>query len=44
MESKYLEYLDEILEHFWNGNGYQSIAQHLIEKYNLNVKKRNSKA
>jgi len=39
MESKYLEYLDEILEHFWNGNGYQSIAQHLIEKYNLNVKK-----
>jgi predicted MPP superfamily phosphohydrolase len=39
MESKYLEYLDEILEHFWNGNGYQSIAQHLIEKYHLNVKK-----
>lgn len=39
MESKYLEYLDEILEHFWNGNGYQSIARHLIEKYNLNVKK-----
>lgn len=39
MESKYLEYLDEILEHFWNGNGYQAIAQHLIEKYNLNVKK-----
>ena len=39
MESKYLEYLDEILEHFWNGNGYQAIARHLIEKYNLNVKK-----
>ena len=39
MESKYLEYLDEILEHFWNGNGYQSIAKHLIEKYHLNVKK-----
>tara|TARA_B100001939_G_scaffold49834_1_gene39139 strand:- start:3986 stop:5212 length:1227 start_codon:yes stop_codon:yes gene_type:complete len=39
MESKYLQYLDEILEHFWNGNGYQSIAQHLIEKYHLNVKK-----
>ena len=39
MDSKYLEYLDEILEHFWNGNGYQSIAQHLIEKYHLNVKK-----
>jgi predicted MPP superfamily phosphohydrolase len=39
MESKYLEYLDEIIEHFWNGNGYQAIAKHLIEKYNLNVKK-----
>ena len=39
MESKYLEYLDEILEHFWNGNGYQAIAKHLIEKYHLNVKK-----
>jgi predicted MPP superfamily phosphohydrolase len=39
MESKYLEYLDEILEHFWNGNGYQAIAKHLIDKYNLNVKK-----
>jgi len=39
MESKYLEYLDEIIEHFWNGNGYQAIAKHLIDKYNLNVKK-----
>ena len=39
MESKYLEYLDEILEHFWNGNGYQAIAKHLIDKYHLNVKK-----
>jgi predicted MPP superfamily phosphohydrolase len=39
MESKYLEYLDEILEHFWNGNGYQAIAKYLIDKYNLNVKK-----
>jgi len=40
MESKYLEYKDEIIEHFWNGNGYQTIAQHLIDKYNLNVSKR----
>ena len=39
MESKYLEYKDEILEHFWNGNGYQAIAQHLIEKYHFNVLK-----
>jgi predicted MPP superfamily phosphohydrolase len=39
MESKYLEYLDEIIEHFWNGNGYQAIAKHLIDKYNLKVKK-----
>ena len=40
MESKYLKYKDEIIEHFWNGNGYQTIAQHLIDKYNLNVSKR----
>jgi predicted MPP superfamily phosphohydrolase len=39
MESKYLVYKDEIIEHFWNGNGYQSIAQHLIDKYHLDVKK-----
>jgi len=39
MESKYLVYKDEIIEHFWNGNGYQGIAQHLIEKYHLDVKK-----
>ncbi len=39
MESKYLVYKDEIIEHFWNGNGYQGIAQHLIDKYHLDVKK-----
>ena len=39
MESKYLIYKDEIIEHFWNGNGYQGIAQHLIHKYHLDVKK-----
>tara|TARA_R100001163_G_scaffold27079_1_gene21999 strand:+ start:738 stop:1964 length:1227 start_codon:yes stop_codon:yes gene_type:complete len=39
MESKYLEYKEEIIQHFWNGNGYQTIAQHLIEKYNLKVLK-----
>lgn len=39
MESKYLIYKDEIIEHFWNGNGYQGIAQHLIDKYHLDVKK-----
>ena len=39
MESKYLVYKDEIIEHFWNGNGYQRIAQHLIDKYHLDVKK-----
>ena len=39
MESKYLVYKDEIIEHFWNGNGYQGIAQHLIDKYHLDVLK-----
>lgn len=39
MESKYLEYKDEIVSLFWNGNGYQAIAQHLIDKYNFKVKK-----
>jgi len=39
MESKYLVYKDEIIKHFWNGNGYQGIAQHLIDKYHLDVKK-----
>ena len=39
MESKYLIYKEEIIEHFWNGNGYQGIAQHLIDKYHLDVKK-----
>ena len=39
MESKYLIYKDEIIKHFWDGNGYQGIAQHLIEKYHLDVKK-----
>jgi predicted MPP superfamily phosphohydrolase len=40
MESKYLEYKDEIVSLFWNGNGYQAIAQHLIDKYHLKIKKR----
>ena len=39
MESKYLEYKDEIVSLFWNGNGYQAIAQHLIDKYHFKVKK-----
>jgi len=39
MESKYLEYKDEIVSLFWAGNGYQVISQHLIDKYNLKVKK-----
>ena len=39
MESKYLEYKDEIVSLFWNGNGYQAIAQHLIDKYYFKVKK-----
>ena len=39
MESKYLIYKDEIIKHFWNGNGYQGIAQYLINKYHLDVKK-----
>ena len=39
MESKYLEYKDEIVDLFWNGNGYQAIAQHLIDKYHFKVKK-----
>ena len=39
MESKYLIYKDEIIKHFWDGNGYQGIAQHLIDKYHLDVKK-----
>ena len=39
MKSKYLEYKDEIVSLFWNGNGYQAIAQHLIDKYNFKVKK-----
>ena len=37
MESKYLEYKDEIVSLFWNGNGYQAIAQHLIDKYHLKI-------
>ena len=39
MESKYLIYKDEIIKHFWDGNGYQGIAQYLIDKYHLDVKK-----
>ena len=39
MESKYLEYKDEIVSLFWDGNGYQTIAQHLIDKYHLNTSK-----
>ena len=39
MESKYLIYKDEIIKHFWDGNGYQGIAQHSIDKYHLDVKK-----
>ena len=39
MESKYLEYKDEIVSLFWNGNGYQAIAQHLIDKCHFKVKK-----
>ena len=39
MESKYLEYKDEIVSLFWAGNGYQAIAQHLIDKYHFKVKK-----
>ena len=39
MESKYLEYKDEIISMFWDGNGYQTIAQHLIDKYHFNTTK-----
>ena len=39
MLSKYLEYKDEIISLFWDGNGYQTIAQFIIDKYNLPVKK-----
>ena len=39
MESKYLEYKDEIISMFWDGNGYQTIAQHLIDKYHINTNK-----
>ena len=40
MESKYLEYKDEILHLFeLDGYGYATIAQHLIDKYNLKVSK-----
>tara|TARA_R110001599_G_scaffold24872_2_gene89558 strand:+ start:689 stop:1918 length:1230 start_codon:yes stop_codon:yes gene_type:complete len=37
MESKYLEYKDEIISLFEDGNGYSQIAQFLIDKYYLNV-------
>ena len=39
MESKYLEYKDEIISLFEDGNGYSQIAQFLIDKYYLNVTK-----
>ena len=40
MESKYLEYKEEILHLFeLDGYGYATIAQHLIDKYNLKVTK-----
>ena len=39
MESKYLEYKDEIVALFWDGNGYQTIAQHLIDKYHFKTTK-----
>tara|TARA_R110000751_G_scaffold198179_1_gene303112 strand:+ start:148 stop:1374 length:1227 start_codon:yes stop_codon:yes gene_type:complete len=39
MESKYLEYKDEIISLFEDGNGYSQIAQILIDKYYLNVTK-----
>lgn len=40
MESKYLEYKDEILNLFeLEEFGYTTIAQHLIDKYHLNVTK-----
>ena len=39
MESKYLEYKDEIISLFEDGNGYSHIAQFLIDKYYLNVSK-----
>ena len=39
MESKYLEYKDEIISMFWDGNGYQTIAQYLIDKYHFNTTK-----
>ena len=39
MESKYLEYKDEIISLFWDGNGYQTIAQYLIDKYHFNTTK-----
>ena len=37
MKNKYLIYKDEIINLFENGNGYQTIANFLINKYNLKV-------
>ena len=37
MRSKYLEYKDEILELFDNGQNYIEISSHLIETYRLDV-------
>lgn len=37
MKNKYLIYKDEIINLFENGNGYQTIANYLINKYNLKV-------
>ena len=37
MKSKYLEYKDEILELFDNGQNYIEISDYLIDTYSLDV-------